>query len=355
MNDNPMNELDLSILEPLLADPQVTEIMVNGLEPVYVVHDGQLQETAVKFASEDEIVTLAQGIAASVGRVLDAQNPIMDVRLPDASRVNAVLRPVALTGPTLTFTKVISRSLTWDELIGYGSVSPKLLDFLRACVGARLNMVISGGTSAGKTTILNAMAAFFAPDERVITAETTAELQLDHKHLIALEAQPADRNGLGAITMTDLVRNARRMRAERIITGEVETGSEAWEMLQAMSLGYEGSMFSIHANDTQDVIDRLELMLTASTGLPLLQIRARIAQGIHIIAQQLRMSDGKRRIVSVAAVTGLTNNVIETQDIFRFVVTGEDDNGRFTGEFRATGYVPAFADKLDLPENFFVG
>ena len=349
-----MNAVDLSKLEPYLEDPDVTDVMINGMEAAYVTRNGELQAVDIQFADENEIVTLIQRIVNAADRTIDAQNPIVDVRLPDGSRVNAVLRPVALTGPTLTISKFHRMNLTWEQLVEFGSLSPKLLVFLKACVSARLNMVIAGDTNAGKTTVLNAMGAFFNPDERVITAETNAEINLDHQHVIALEAQPAAPGGDPAIPMTALVRNARRMRAQRIITGEVEDGGAAWEMLQAMSLGYEGSMFTIHASSPQDVIDRLELMITAAPGLPLLQIRARIAQGIDLITQQTYMEDRRRRIVSVAAVTGLKNNLVELQEVFRFVIT-EQNEDRLVGEFRTTGYIPPFADQLDLPQSFFAG
>lgn len=348
---NTLEGIDLGALKALLADPDVTEIMVNGMHGVFVEKKGQIVQTDISFENEAEIEDLIQRIVTPMGRAIDESRPIVDARLPDGSRVNAVIRPTALTGPTLTLRKFRKMDLTWEQLIGYGSVNQKLVDFLRASVQARVNMIVAGGTNSGKTTILNALSEFIPANERIVTAETTAELQLRHGHVIVLETRPPDSEGKGEITMTDLIVNAPRMRADRIISGEVR-GGEAWDMLQVMASGFDGSMFTIHANNARDVLERLETMSTAATSLPLLQIRAKIAQGVQLIVQQQRMREGSRKIVAVTEVIGLKNNVIELQDIFRYEPSAEAE-GRITGALRPTGEVPSFAQRLDLPADFF--
>lgn len=351
MTDSDFAGIDLQPIDPLLADPDVTEVMVNGMNGVYIEKNGQTIKTDVQFDNEAQIVNLIQRIVTPLGRTIDERSPIVDARLPDGSRVNAVIRPIALDGPALTLRKFSHMNLTWEQLIGFGSVNEKLVEFLRACVRARLNMVIAGGTNAGKTTIMNALSEFIPADERIVTAEVTAELFLRHGHVVAMETRPPDGDGLGEITITDLIVNAQRMRPDRIISGEVR-GGEAWDMLQAMTLGYDGSMFTIHANNVRDVLERLETMSTATTSLPLLQIRAKIAQGVNLIVQQLLLQGGGRKIVTVTEVIGMKNNVIELQDIGRFEPTGKAD-GRIIGEFRLTGETPTFADRLELPDGFF--
>lgn len=342
---------DLGPLEPLLADPGITEIMVNGMNGVYVIKEGRLARTDVQFESEDHILTVIRTITDPLGLVLDAHSPIVEARLSDGSRFNAVIAPIALNGPLLTIRKFRQFGLRWDQIVEYGSVDQRQVDFLRACVQARLGMVIGGGTASGKTTVMNALSEFIPDDERVVTAEVTAELQLRNVHVVSMEARPPDVDGRGAVTMADLVLNAQRMRPDRIITGEVQ-GSEAWDMLKVMTLGYDGSMFTIHADSTHDALERLEMMCTVATNLPLLQIRARLAKAIDVITMQLLLKDGRRKLVTISEVVGLQNNVIETQDIFRFEQMGEQD-GRIQGEFRLTGYRPTFASRLDLPEDFF--
>ncbi len=348
---NALEGINLDPIEALLADPEVTEIMVNGLHGVYVEKRGQMILTDIHFANERQIEDLIQRIVRPMGRAIDESHPIVDARLPDGSRINAVVRPIAVTGPTLTLRKFKSMDLSWDQLIGYGSVNEKAVEFLRASVAARTNMVVAGGTNSGKTTILNALSEFIPANERIITAEVTAELALRHNHVIVLEARPPDHEGKGEITMTDLVVNAQRMRADRIISGEVRSG-EAWDMLQVMTEGFDGSMFTIHANNARDVLERLETLSTAATHLPLLQIRAKIAQGVQLISQSLHLHDGSRKLVALTEVVGLNNNVIELQDIFRYEQIGEQD-GHILGELRLTGVVPSFADRLDLPADFF--
>jgi pilus assembly protein CpaF len=350
-NMNSLEGVDLEPIKPLLADPDVTEVMVNGMYGVYIEKHGHIIKTDVQFEDEDQIEDLIRHIVTPMGRVIDESNPMVDARLPDGSRVNAVLRPVALTGPTLTLRKFKQMDLSWEQLIGFGSVNQKVVDFLRACVRARLNMVMAGGTNAGKTTIMNALSEFIPEDERIVTAETTAELALRHGHVIVLETCPPDRDGKGEITMADLIVNAQRMRADRIISGEVR-GGEAWDMLQAMTLGYDGSMFTIHANNARDVLERLETMSTAATNLPLLQIRAKIAQAVELIIQQLRLHDGTRKIVTVTEIVDFKDGQIELRDIFRYETSGEKD-GHIIGKALLTGEIPTFADRLDLPDGFF--
>jgi len=325
--------------------------MVNGTQAIYIEKGGKLHETEAHFESEDHIMRVIQGLCEPLGRTINEVTPIVDARLPDGSRINAVVRPIALTGPTLTIRKFPARTLTVEDLIGLGAWSEKVVEFLQQAIQARVNMVVSGGTSSGKTTVFNLLSRFFDDNERVVTVETAAELQLQHKHVIALESRPPNRDGTGEITMADLIMNASRMRPDRIIGGEVRSG-EVWDMLQVMTQGFDGSMFTIHAVDVPDVLDRIEMMCIASVSLPVLQIRAKIAQGINLITHQDRLPDGTRRITRISEVVGLKNNIIETRDIMRYMPTGSD-NGRTVGEFRFTGVIPTFANRLELPENFF--
>ncbi|MCA9913766.1 MAG: CpaF family protein [Anaerolineae bacterium] len=351
MTKDAFDSIDFGLLEPLLADSDVMEIMVNSTEGVFVERRGKIEDAGVRFKDEEEIVTIAQQIARAVGREWDDRLPMIDVRLPDGSRMNIVLRPVAINGPLLTLRKMSHMDLTWKQLVQFGSVSPEIVTFLQAVVRGRCNLVMAGGTGSGKTTIINALSEFIPHDERVVTVEQLASLQLRHPHVIGLETRPADADCRGEVTLHDLVVNAQKMRPDRIISSDVR-GVEAWQLLHVMSEGYDGSMFTIHATSVSDVLERLEMLSTAATNLPLLQIRTRIAQGIDVIAQQLRLRDGSRKIVAISEVVGLKNNVIETQDIFRFEVTGEKD-GRIQGQFRKTGYVPSFANLLDLPQEFY--
>lgn len=343
-------EFELGPIEQLLEDPEITEIMVNGTDAIYIEKRGELVKTDLNFESEDDVIRTINSIVEPLGRWISEEAPIVDARLPDGSRVNAVIRPVVLTGPTLTLRKTMKKPLSWDDLIRYESVTERVAKFLKACVQARLNMLVSGGTSSGKTTILNALSEFIPDNERIITAEVAAELQLRHPHVVVLETRPPSIEGKGEITMADLITNAQRMRPDRIISGEVR-GGETWDMLQAMTLGYDGSMFTIHATSSQDALERIEMMSTAATNLPLLQIRSKIASGIDIIVQQNRLPEGNRKIISITEVIGMKNNVIETRNIFEYVQTGTE-NGRSVGETRLLAK-PAFADRLDLPNDFW--
>lgn len=341
---------DLGPLEQLLEDPDITEIMVNGTNAIYIEKHGKLIKTDLNFESEEAVVRTIKSIVEPLGRWISEEAPIVDARLSDGSRVNAVIRPIALTGPTLTLRKTIKKPLSWDDLLRFGSVSERVIQFLRACIRAKQNMVISGGTSSGKTTIFNALSEFIPDNERIVTAEVAAELQLRHNHIVVLETRPPNPDGKGEITMSDLITNAQRMRPDRIISGEVR-GSEAWDMLQAMTLGYDGSMFTIHATSPQDALERIEMMSTAASNLPLLQIRSKIATGINIITQQDRLSDGSRKVTHITEVIGMKNNLIETRDIFEYVQTGTQD-GKYLGETRLLAK-PSFADRLGLPSDFW--
>jgi pilus assembly protein CpaF len=343
--------VDLGPLEELLADSDIAEIMINGLAGVFIEKKGRLTKTDVEFESEAELRAIIDNILAAVGAKIDEDTPIVDSRLPDGSRVNAVLRPIAFTGPALTIMKMAPSPLTWEQILGYGSINQKMLDFLKATVRARRNMVIAGGPMSGKTTVINALSEFIPADERIITVENRSELRLRHPHVVGMETRPADADGKGAVSLKDLIINAQRMRPDRIISGELNEGG-IWDMLQAMSLGYQGSMLSMHGTSVLDVLERLEMMATLDTNLPLLYVRRKITQAVDLVSQQMQLDDGLRRIVTVAEVGNLENNVIQTHDIFRFEVTGEED-GRLLGEFRTTGYVPTFAHLLDLPAGFF--
>ncbi len=344
-------EFILGPIEQLLKDPEITEIMVNGARNIYVEKRGKIIETDLRFETEDDVLTSIKSIVEPLGRQITEESPIVDARLPDGSRIHAVIRPIAISGPTLTLRKFSFPHLTIEKLIEYGAWTEKIVEFLRACVASRMNLVVSGNTSSGKTTVFNLLSEFIPEDERIITAETTAELQLRHKHVIVLETRPPDADGRGEITISDLIVSATRMRPDRIITGEVR-GGEVWDMLQVMTSGYEGSMFTVHAVDIADTIDRIELWCTATTGLPLLQIRGKIAQGIDLIVQQTRLQNGARKITEISEVVGLKNNLIETRPIMQYVYADELD-GKLNGRSQFTGYVPTFAKRLNLPENFF--
>jgi pilus assembly protein CpaF len=351
-------KVDLGPLEAILEDGDVTEVMVNGMDGVYIEKRGKLIKTDAQFKSNEHIVQVISSILAMAGVIIDPEHyPVVDVRLADGSRVNAVFPPVSLTGPTLTILKYQKRLWGWDDLIGFGSLNQKIVDFLRACVIAKRNIIVAGGTGSGKTTIMNALTEFIPHDERVATVEKTTELQVRHPHLIMLEARPVNHEGKGAITVADLISNVGRMRVDRILTSEFATDG-GWEMLQAMNSGHDGSMFTMHATSPLDALERLEMTIAmGGTALPLMQIRQQIASAVSVIVQQMRLPDGKRRIVSITEVTGVRNGVIDMQNIFEFVYH-EGENGQIIGEFKATGYKPTFLKHLEyagvgLPEGFF--
>ena len=332
----------LGPLEKLLADETVSEIMVNGAKQVFVERRGKLMQTDVTFYDNEQLLNVIDRIVSPLGRHIDEANPMVDARLPDGSRVNAVIAPLSLKGPLLTIRKFSKVPLTVQNLIDFGSLTLKMAAFLEACVKGRLNVVVSGGTGSGKTTLLNVLSAYIPYDERIVTIEDAAEIQLQQEHVLTLEARPANLEGTGQITIRDLVRNALRMRPDRIIVGEVR-GGEALDMLQAMNTGHDGSLTTGHANSTRDMLSRLETMvLMAGMNLPINAIRQQIASAIDIIVQQSRMRDGSRKIIGICEVLGMEGDVIVTQDIFTY----DHGDGRNPGRFRATGIKPRCAEKL---------
>jgi septum site-determining protein MinD len=338
--------LGLGPLEDLLADPAVTEIMVNRFDQIYVERAGKLQPTAVKFLANEQLRGVIERIVAPLGRRIDEKVPMVDARLKDGSRVNAIIPPLALKGPALTIRKFAKRVLKVPDLIGYGSLTEQMATFLGAAVEARMNIIISGGTGSGKTTLLNVLSSFIPDDERIITIEDAAELQLPQDHVISLESRPANIEGEGAITIRELVKNALRMRPDRIVVGECRSG-EALDMLQAMNTGHDGSLTTLHANTPRDALSRLETMaLMSGLELPSRAIRDQIASAINLIVQQSRLQDGSRRITHITEVTGQEGEVFTTADVFVFRQTGLAPDGTVYGQFVPTGYVPGFIETL---------
>ena len=332
----------LGPLEKLLADDSISEIMVNGAKQVFIERKGKLLQSDVTFYDNEQLLNVIDRIVSPLGRHIDEANPMVDARLADGSRVNAVIAPLSLKGPLLTIRKFSSTPLTVENLIDYGSLTFKMAAFLESCVKGRLNIVVSGGTGSGKTTLLNVLSAYIPYDERIVTIEDAAEIQLQQRHVLTLEARPANLEGTGQITIRDLVRNALRMRPDRIIVGEVR-GGEALDMLQAMNTGHDGSMTTGHANSTRDMLARLETMvLMAGMNLPVAAIRQQIASAIDIIVQQSRMRDGSRKIIGISEVTGMEGDVIITQEIFTY----DYGDGRSPGRFRPTGIKPRCSEKL---------
>ena len=336
----------LGPLEPLLQNPDITEIMVNGPERVYVEIGGKIQLTNVTFTDNTHVMNIINRIVASVGRRIDEANPMVDARLADGSRVNAVIAPVSLSGPTITIRKFSKKPLTVGDLINLGSVSPKMMSFLEACVKGRVNIIVSGGTGSGKTTLLGVLSGYIPDDERIVTIEDAAELQLRQDHVITMESRPANVEGVGQITIRDLVRNALRMRPDRIVVGEVRSG-ETLDMLQAMNTGHDGSLTTAHANSPRDLLSRLETMvLMSGIEMPVKAIREQIASAVDVIVHQARMRDGSRKIVSITEVVGMEGDVITLQDIYTYQLEGLDGTGRQKGSFVASGIRPGFMDDL---------
>lgn len=344
-------------LEPLLADDTVTEIMVNGPKNVYIEQRGNLTRSNVTFENDDHVLRVLDRIVAPLGRRIDESSPYVDARLPDGSRVNAVIRPIALCGPTITIRKFSKKPLTVENLVSYGSMTPEIAEFLRACVVSRLNSVVSGGTGSGKTTLLNVMSSFIPNDERIITVENAAELQLRQEHVVSLESRPPNIEGRGEVTIQDLVVNCLRMRPDRIVVGECRSG-EALDMLQAMNTGHDGSLTTAHSNSPRDTIARLEVMsLMAGMDLPVRAIREQISSAVDLIVHQERLRDGSRKVVKVTEVQGMEGDVITLSDIFEFEQTGVEA-GKVIGRMRPTGLRPKFIDKLEasgqhLPPSVF--
>src|SRR5512133_1549297 len=309
-------------IEPLLQDPTISEVMVNGPKNVYVEQKGKLRKTDIVFDDDEHVFRIIDRIVSPLGRHIDESSPMVDARLPDGSRVNAIIAPLSLVGPTITIRKFSKTPLTVDDLIRFGSMTPELAEFLKACVRARLNVIISGGTGSGKTTLLNILSSFIPNDERIVTIEDAAELQLRQEHIVRLESRPANMEGKGQISIRNLVVNALRMRPDRIVVGEVRSG-EALDMLQAMNTGHDGSLTTLHSNGPRDTLRRLETMvLMAGMDLPLRAIREQIASALDLIIHQERMRDGYRRLTYVTEVQGMEGDVIVLQDIFSFVQTG---------------------------------
>jgi pilus assembly protein CpaF len=333
-------------LEPFLADATITEIMVNGAKNIYVEREGKIERTNATFESEEHLMRIIERIVAPLGRRIDESAPYVDARLPDGSRVNAVIPPISLIGPVLTIRKFFKIPLTVERLIELGTITPQAIELLKACVVARLSIVVSGGTGTGKTTFLNVLSGHIPNTERILTIENAAELQLRQEHVVTLESRPPNIEGRGQITIRDLVINSLRMRPDRIIVGECR-GPEAFDMLQAMNTGHEGSMSTIHANNPREAMARLEnMILMAGMELPHRAIREQIASALDLVVQLERMRDGSRKCVAITDVQGMEGDVITMSDIYKFELTGYE-NGRAIGALRPTGLRPRFMDKLE--------
>ncbi|TCN32663.1 CpaF family protein [Sinorhizobium americanum] len=338
--------LGLGPIEPLLADETVADILINGHKSVYVERRGQLESTAVRFKDEDHLLRVINKIVSAVGRRVDESTPMVDARLKDGSRVNVAIRPISVDGPLVSIRKFTRKPLTLERLVEYGAMADQMRILLSAAVKGRVSMIISGGTGSGKTTLLNALSSQISEKERLITIEDAAELQLQQPHVGRMETRPPTLDGRNEIRQRELLKNALRMRPDRIIVGEVR-GEEAFDMLQAMNTGHEGSMTTIHANTPRDAVSRLEQMV-GMAGMPMsqLSVRSQIASAITIIVQVQRLSDGSRKVVSVSEITGMEGEVVQMQEIMRFKKTGTDENGRIQGEFRATGLRPRFIEEF---------
>ena len=346
-------------LELLLKDPTINDILVNDAKTVYVERRGKLELTNLQFADDQHLIRIIQKIVAKLGRRIDESSPMVDARLPDGSRVNAVIPPLALDGPTLSIRRFGADPLKIEDLLRFGTILPEMTQFVAAAVAARCSILFSGGTGAGKTTLLNAFSRYIPTEERIVTIEDSAELILQHRHRIRMETRPANTEGLGAVTQRDLVRNSLRMRPDRIIVGEVR-GPEVWDMLQAMNTGHEGSMTTIHANTARDALTRLEMMV-AMTGveLPINVIRQYAAAGINLVVHGSRLKGGPRRIMQISEIVGVKNGDYVLEDIFGFEQTGVDAEGTAVGEFFTTGYRPKCLSRLkaagvSLNEEMFV-
>jgi len=349
--------LGLGPLEPLLRDETITELMINGPQQVYIERDGILELTNVTFQNDEHVMKIIQRIIAPIGRRIDESSPMVDARLADGSRVNAIIPPLSLVGPVLTIRKFAATPFTVEDMIRFGTATPEMFEFLEACVKARLNIFVSGGTGSGKTTMLNILSSFIPDDERIVTIEDAAELQLRQEHVVTLEARPSNIEGKGAIPIRELVRNALRMRRDRIVVGECRS-AEALDMLQAMNTGHDGSMSTGHANSPRDMLSRLETMvMMAGMDLPLKAIREQVASAVDLIVHQNRLKDGSRKIVAITEVQGMEGDVIVMQDIFVYEQTGVVE-GKIQGKLKPTGIRPKFVEKFDaagihLPPNVF--
>lgn len=339
----------LGPIEELLADAEVSEIMVNGPYNIYVEKRGKIALSSIHFRDNEHVLNVIDRIVTPLGRRIDESNPMVDARLTDGSRVNAIIPPISLVGPVLTIRKFSKHKLGANDLISFGSLSYKMAAFLEACVKGKMNIVVSGGTGSGKTTLLNVLSAYIPDSERIVTIEDAAELQLRQQHVVTLESRPSNLEGRGQITIRDLVKNALRMRPDRIVVGEVRSG-ETLDMLQAMNTGHDGSLTTAHANSPRDVLSRLETMvLMAGLDLPIKAIREQINSAIDIIVHQSRLRDGTRKVTTICEVVGMEGDVITTQNIFTFETDGSmDSENKFKGKFVATGIKPKCADKIKI-------
>ncbi|MEM9174058.1 MAG: ATPase, T2SS/T4P/T4SS family [Myxococcota bacterium] len=336
----------LGPLEALIADGEVTEILVNRFDDIFVERSGKLGRSNVTFSSDDAVMSAIERIVSPLGRRIDESSPMVDARLKDGSRVNAIIPPLALKGPCLTIRKFAEKKLTDQDLLGYGSISEPMVALLKIAVEERRNVVISGGTGSGKTTLLNILSNFIPADERIITVEDAAELKLNQPHIVSLEARPPNLEGRGQVSIRDLVKNCLRMRPDRIVVGECR-GGEALDMLQAMNTGHDGSLTTAHANSSRDALSRLEVMvLMAGMDLPVSAIREQMASAVQMIVQQSRFADGTRKVTQITEVTGVEEGIIQLQDIFVYRQHGFDEDGRVVGGFEATGRVPQFYEEL---------
>ncbi|HEX8710158.1 MAG TPA: CpaF family protein [Pyrinomonadaceae bacterium] len=346
VNDVRHELFGLGPLEPLLADPTISDILVNSHRMIYVERRGKLEATNVAFKDDEHLMRVIERIVSSVGRRIDESSPMVDARLADGSRVNAIIPPLSIDGPVLSIRRFGSEPLRMDALVENRALTKEIAELLEMCVRARLNVLISGGTGAGKTTLLNALSAYIPEDERIVTIEDSAELQLQQPHVIRLETRPPNIEGRGEVTQRDLVKNALRMRPDRIVIGEVR-GGEAIDMLQAMNTGHDGSLTTVHANTPRDALARLETMIQM-TGMRLSDraMRQQVAAAIHLVIQAARLSDGTRRVTSISEITGMEGETITMQEIFQYERTGIDREGKVIGRFRPTGIRPRFAEKL---------
>jgi pilus assembly protein CpaF len=350
--------IGLGPLEQLLSDDDISEIMVNGPKRIYIEKKGKLIRTDITFTNDEHVLRIIDRIVAPLGRRVDESSPMVDARLQDGSRVNAIIRPLALNGPTITIRKFRKNPLAISDLVRFGAMNRDMADFLEACVKARLNIVVAGGTGSGKTTLLNVLSSFIPEDERIITVENAAELQLVQDHVVTLESRPPNVEGRGEVSIRDLVINCLRMRPERIVVGECR-GGETLDMLQAMNTGHDGSMTTLHANTPRDAIGRIETMcLMAGMDLPARAIRDQVVSAVHIFVQQSRLQDGSRKVTQITEVTGMEGDVVVLQDIFVFEQTGIDERGKIVGQLRPTGVRPKFIEKFEsmniyLPSHIF--
>ncbi|OGX48697.1 MAG: type II secretion system protein E [Omnitrophica WOR_2 bacterium RIFOXYB2_FULL_45_11] len=341
--------LELGPLEDLIDDPEITDIMVNGKDQIYVERKGKIELTSKRFLSNEQVRQIIERIIAPLGRRIDESSPMVDARLADGSRVNAIISPLSLVGPMLTIRKFSREVYTTDSLRKFGSLNAEMAEFIRACVISRKNIIVSGGTGSGKTTVLNILSAFIPDNERIITIEDAAELKLSQEHWGRLESRPHNIEGRGAITIRDLFRNTLRMRPDRIIIGECR-GAETMDMLQAMNTGHDGSMTTVHANSTQDVLSRLDSMILMSgVELPIRAIREMIASAVDVIVHTARLFDGSRKVTQITEITGMKDEMhIGLQDIFSFRQTGIDSQGKVLGNFEPSGFIPTFIEEVRL-------